>query len=262
MEEWSNAAEFEAIVAKAVKGERITINSGVTSFSSKPSDFTWAPSSSMGSWPRLTDMAIHTSPSVPPGQFYLDTKTGNVFVGTDTASQIRFTAGTTPEKQEKHMSVNSKTFEVVYEDGTSELIAAQSASEVDGRLTFLGYVEGVDEGYGNTVIKSVKAVNVASYRVVPKPETDAKVVGKSTYRVNFSDGSAPKDVKADSVLFQAGSNDRPGRYSLVTSVRGAENRTEYIVPEDKVASIERVENDGTSTTLPTPSDAVSAADNV
>jgi hypothetical protein len=248
LEEWTTAAEFEAVVARAIKDKKVLIQDGVPS---------------MASWSPLTDMAVHTSPSVPPGMMYVDKTTNQIFVGTDTASQIRFASGTTPEKQEKPMSErNNKTFEVVYEDDSSELIPAQTANEVEGRLTFTGFVEGVDESYGNTVIKSVRASDVKSYRVVPKPEVDQKVVGKNTYRVNLTDGTA-KDVKADQVLFQGGSNDRPGRYSLVTGVRGSDSRSEYIVPEDKVSSVERVENDGASTTLPTPADAASGtSDNV
>lgn len=248
MEDWITAAEFDAVVAKAMADRWVTTQDSVTS---------------MSSGPRLTDMIVHTTASVPPGQMYLDKTTNQVFIGTDTASQIRFTAGTTPEKQEKSMGTNTKTYEVTYEDGQTELISAQSYSEVDGRLTFQGYVEGVDESYGSAVIKSVKADDVKAYRVVPKPETDQKVVGKNVYRVNLTDGTT-KDVKADVVLFQGGSNDRPGRYSLVTQVRGADSRTEYIVPEDKVDSVERVENDGTATTLPTPADAQQddTADNV
>lgn len=247
MEEWTTAAEFEAVVAKATGDRWVTTQGSVTS---------------MNPWPRLTDTIVHTSPSVPPGMMYVDKTANQIFVGTDTASQIRFTAGTTPEKQEQHMSQkNGKTYEVTYEDGTVELIPAQTANEVEGRLTFTGFVEGVDESYGNTVIKSVKADDVKAYRVVPKPETDKSVVGGNTYRVNLTGGDT-KDVKADVVLFQAGANDRPGRYSLVTKVPGADSRTEYIVPEDKVESVERVENDGTATTLPTPADAQDTATNV
>jgi hypothetical protein len=243
LEEWTTAAEFESVVTKAMGDRWVTTQDSVTSMSS-------------GS--RLTDMVIHTTASVPPGKMYVDRTSNQIFVGTDTASQIRFTAGITPEKQEKPMSTNNKTFEVTYEDGKVELIPAQASNEVEGRLVFTGYVEGVDESYGNTVIKSVKADDVKTYRVVPKPEADQKLVGKSTYRVNLTDGTF-KDVKADQVLFQAGGNDRPGRYSLVTGVRGADSRSEYIVSEDKVSSVERVENDGASTTLPKPSDV---ADNV
>ncbi len=143
---------------------------------------------------------------------------------------------------------NTKVFEVVYSDGKTELIPAQSVSESEGRLTFSGYVDGVDEGYGSTVIKSVKADNVDSYRIVPKPEVDAKAEAKNTYRVNLVAGG-PKDIKADLVLFQAGNGDKPGRYSLVTSVPRAENRTEFIIAEDQVESVERVEADGSLTNL-------------
>lgn len=246
MEEWTTAAEFEAVVAKATKERWVTNQGGVTS---------------MNPWPRLTDTAVITSPSVPPGMMYTDKTTGQIFVGTDTASQIRFTAGITPEKQEKPMSTNGKTYEVTYEDGTVELIAAQTANEVDGRLTFTGFVAGVDDSYGNTVIKSVKADNVRAYRVVPKPEVDQAAVGKNVYRVNLVSGGA-KDVRADHVLFQQGTNDRPGRYSLVTSVPRSEARTEYIVAEDKVDSIERVTEDGTATKVVDNADTPSTSDNV
>lgn len=198
----------------------------------------------------FTGMVIHSTSSVPPGKMYIDVTSNRLFVGADTASQIRFhldPAG--PEKQEKHMSSkNSKTFEITFADGSTELVEAQEVSESNGRLRLTGFVEGVDDHYGQTLVKSFNLDKVDEYRTVPKPETDAKVVGKNTYRVNLVAGGA-KDVKADHVLFQAGTGDKPGRYSLVTNVKGADSRTEYIVAEDKVDSVERVEADGALTNL-------------
>lgn len=228
MESWSNAAEFEAVALKAVSKGLISTDSGTTSF---------------------TGVDVITSSSVPPGKLYMDVMNRRLFVGADTASQIRFDPGPSKaEKQEQHMSRNAKQYEVTLTDGSVQEIAAQGVNETDGRVNFTGFVEGVDESYGNTVIKSFRSEKVDEYRVVPKPEVDAKAVGKNTYRVNLTD-SKTKDVKADHVLFQAGTGDKPGRYSLVTSVRGGESRTEYIVGEDKVDSVERLSDDGESTTV-------------
>lgn len=241
MEPWSNAAEFEAVAARAVESNRVGTRDGVTSFD--PFNI---------SVPSVMGVSVHTASSVPSGMVYMDVKNNRLIVGEDTARQIRFEPDPVPgaEKQEKHMSQrNNKVFEVVFEDGApTELIPAQSVSETEGRISFLGFVEGVDDSYGSTTIRSIKADAVKSFRVVPKPETDAKTVGKNVYRVNHADGTS-KDVHADHVLFQAGSGDKPGRYSLVTSVRGTDNRTEYIVPEDNVASVERVTEDGETTVL-------------
>lgn len=246
MEEWSSAAEFEAVARKAVESRTVTTVQGVTSVDAR----TGSIPGSIYSSPPLLGMDVRVSPSVPSGTVYTDSTSNRLIVSSETASQFRYvTDPSRSEKQEKPMSErNSKTFEVVYTDDKTELIPAQSATESEGRLTFNGFVEGVDDSYGNTVIKSVKADDVKSYRVVPKPEVDAKAKAKNTYRVNLVAGGS-KDVKADHVLFQAGSGEKPGRYSLVTAVPRSDNRTEFIIAEDKVESVERVEADGSLTNL-------------
>lgn len=199
----------------------------------------------------LTGMVVHTTESVPPGTMYVAPTSNQVFISNTTASQFRSTSAheSVAEKQEKPMSKkNTKAFEVTLVDGPKETVLAQDVVEADGRIKFTGFVEGVDDSYGNTVVKSFRAEKVDEYRVVPKPELDAKAEGKNTYRVNLTDGSH-KDVKADHVLFQAGSGDKAGRYSLVTAVKGSESRTEYIVPEDKVDSVERLSDTGEATVL-------------
>lgn len=252
MEEWSNAAEFEAIAARAVNQGAVRTYEGVTS-----TNLSYSPITSS----QLSDAIIQMSNLVPSGKIYLDSSTNRMFVSEQPASPIRTEAGATkaPGKQEKPMSErNTKAFEIVYaDDRPNEVVKAQTVTEADGRLTFHGYVEGVDDYNGTTVVKSIKADSVDEYRVVPKPELDVKVEGKHVYRVNLADGTT-KDVKADHVLFQAGSGDKPGRYSLVTNVRGADSRTEYIVPEDKVDSVERL-SDGVTLVDNTQADAADAS---
>lgn len=240
MEEWSNAAEFEAIVSKAIQGRKVTTDGGVTSMAASP----WTVTADS-----LLGMPIRNSQLVPDGTMYYSATSNQIVVSADTASQMRMTLHT-EQKKESHVSNrNSKAFEVVTDEGT-ETVLAQSVVETEGRIKFLGYVEGHADysGSGSDVVKSFRDEDVKTYRLVPKPEQDAKTVGKNTYKVNLTGGDS-KTVQADHVLFQESSGDKPGRYSLVTQQGNGSSRTEYLVGESKVESIERIEADGTAATL-------------
>lgn len=142
---------------------------------------------------------------------------------------------------------NSKTFEVTLVDSSfPQTVEAVGVEETSTRVRFVGRVEGVS---GNEVVVSYLNASVESYRMVPTPELDAKIVGKYLYQVNFSGGKT-HNVQADAVKHQtveAGN----GRYVFITNM-GAhyDTRTEYVVPEADVTSIERIELEtATATTV-------------
>lgn len=171
---------------------------------------------------------IHTNPYVPAGQIYYSANTNQVFVSTEAANPWQ-----PAREQDKPMSQN-KTFLVTYADTNrrSEYIEASSVEEKGARLVFTEYVNGA-----SSVKKSLLGSLVASYEVVPDQEKP--LTPKYTFRFNLKDGTS-KTADGDKVLFTSGGDGRPGRYSVVTEISSGNNRSELVIPEDLVASVERV----------------------
>lgn len=149
-----------------------------------------------------------------------------------------------PEHKENQQvaSSNSKAYKVVLTDGTERTVEANSVAEADGRLRFTGAVEGYEADYNGNTVASFLSENVVEYGLVPVPEQDK--TGDNTYQVNLSQGGA-KTVQADRVLYTKGSDKGLGQFTFVTKVRSGETRTEFLIGEDKVESIERL-TDGTT----------------
>jgi hypothetical protein len=139
------------------------------------------------------------------------------------------------------MHKNTKAYEVVFSGGDTKTIMASEVVETDVRVKFLGHVEGhPNYGDAHDVIESFLQQAVESYRLVPVPEENATAQGRDVFRINFKDGGH-KDVRGDYVTFTTGGENKPGRYVVATAQKNSGNgRTEFMVPDDKVDSIERV----------------------
>jgi len=177
----------------------------------------------------LTSIDVVTNPLIPAGSVYYSANTNQVFVNTETNTWQP------AREQDKPMSQN-KTFLVTFvnEDTSPEYIEASSVEEKGARLVFSDYVNGA-----TSVKKSLLGSLVASYEVVPDQEKP--LTPKYTFRFNLKDGSN-KTADGDKVMFTNGGDKNPGRYTVVTEISsGSSNRTELLVPEDLVASVERVE---------------------
>lgn len=152
------------------------------------------------------------------------------------ARQISYDTPTRAGKQAR-MS-NDKTYEIHFANGDVGTIQANSVEETGTRVRFLGNVEGATSSYNSDVIESLRAEIVDSYRLLPTAEKEARIEGQNVYRVNMVDGSH-KDVRADLVMHAPG-QEGAGRYTLATRLSVSNTRTEYVVPEGEVFSIERV----------------------
>lgn len=139
--------------------------------------------------------------------------------------------------------MNKRAYEVVLTDGDTQIVEANEVQETATRVKFVGHVPGHnDNSFDNVTIQSYRDSDVKSYRLVPLEERNDKAEGKHLYRVNFKTGKA-KDVQGDYVKHSPGSNGLPGWYSIGTAQvnnNGNSGRTEFLVPEDQVLSIERV----------------------
>lgn len=155
---------------------------------------------------------------------------------------------------------NSKAFNVVLTNGSKKIIEAQEVSEENGRVRFLGVVEGHEGGYDRTssVIASFASDAVVEYSLIPISEDPR--TGANTYRITFvSDSAAPQDVVADRLLFTSG--DVHGHYSLVTTHRnGSGQRTEFLVGSEKVFSIHRIVASGQLQKVETPETGIDLVD--
>lgn len=172
---------------------------------------------------------IVTSPYVPPGQIYFSATTNQVFMNAET-NQSRQAK---PAGEDQPMNQNLKTFLVEFTDGReSEHIEASAVEEKGARLLFTEHVNGA-----TSVKKSVLGSLVASYEVVPAEEKP--VSPKYTFRFTLEDGSS-KTSDGDKVLITNGTDGQRGRYTVVTEISPGNNRTEIVVPEDLVKSVERV----------------------
>lgn len=139
------------------------------------------------------------------------------------------------------MTNNAKTYEITLTSGMTETVEANSVEETSGRIKFVGHVEGISDGFTNDVIKSFRADLVETYRLVPRAEKNALVEGRTVYCFNQTDGTT-KNVRADKIMHAAGTAEQPGRYSAVTTLDGNSTRTEFVIPENLVSSIERIGN--------------------
>jgi hypothetical protein len=156
------------------------------------------------------------------------------------------------------MSSNKKSFEVTLSSGEVKTLPANDVQVSGGRVTFVGFVEGRSTGFDNDVVESFRAELVDSFRLVPVAEEDAKAEGKNVYRFNFTDGTS-KEVRGDYITHAPGADGKPGRYSVATRLNGrGGDRSEYLVPEDRVADIERVNDGETVTAVPAQADAAKA----
>lgn len=173
------------------------------------------------------------SPSVPAGSVYYSAINNQVFVNTET------NAWQPAREQDKPMSSLSKTYKIEKTDGDFEMITASAVEERGSRIVFSEHVNGA-----TVVKKSFLGSSVASYEVVPDEE---KVLSpRYTFRFNLKDGSS-KIADGDKVLYTNGHEKNPGRYSAVTEISPGNNRIELLVPEDMVASVERVEESSDAT---------------
>lgn len=150
---------------------------------------------------------------------------------------------------------NRRTYEVKFVDGAfPEKVEANDVEETSTRIRFVGHVPGVLENNGLTpkdvVVVSFLNSSVESYRLMPASEREAAIVGKNLYQVNFAD-KATKQVPADIVKYQPGQGESCGRYSLVTHLdeHGRVGRAEFIVPENLVHTIERIDPEASAATV-------------
>jgi hypothetical protein len=159
----------------------------------------------------------------------------------------------TEAKEHPQVASNSKAYKVTLTSGDERTIEANEVQEANGRLTFKGSVKGHETAspYGD-VVASFLSESVAEYGVVPVPEETK--TGENTYRVTFKDGTT-EDIQADRILASKGSDKSPGQFTFVTGVRYGENRTEYLVGEDLVHSIKRVNAAGDDVVVPTQGDS-------
>lgn len=134
-------------------------------------------------------------------------------------------------------STNGKAYKVVLTDGTERTVEANTVVEADGRLKFTGVVAGHEGNYQQDTVASFLSDSVVEYGVVPVSQ-EAKV-GDHAYQVNLSQGGT-KTVQADRVLFTKGGDQGNGQFTFVTGTRNGEQRTEFLIGEDKVESIERL----------------------
>jgi len=158
---------------------------------------------------------------------------------------------TSKPKENTHVAnESSKAYKVVLVgESESRLIKANDVFTDEDRVKFTGPVEGHSNFSGREeVVASFLSSNVIEYGLVPLPETP--VVGRNTYRITFTDDTVV-DVVADKVLYTQGSEKETGQFTLVTVIKH-DHRTEYVVGEALVRTIERV-TDGTSTVVPTQS---------
>lgn len=139
------------------------------------------------------------------------------------------------------MNQNQKAYEIFLSDGTVQIVEANEVKETSNRVHFLGHVPGhTDTSFNSEIVRSFRSEIVDSYRLVPLPEVNEVAVGRNLYRVNFTDGTSKK-VLGDYVSHASGGEHSPGRYVIATKQRGSSNgRTEFAVPENRVADIERV----------------------
>jgi hypothetical protein len=140
---------------------------------------------------------------------------------------------------------NTKAFRVVLTDGTERVIQANEVVAEDGRLKFLGAVQGHSTyNREDLVAASLLAETVAEYGVVPV--SDEVYTGHNTYRITYTtadgvgDSGVTNDVVADRVMFTQGPEKGAGQFCLVTNLRGYETRSEFVIGESRVYSILRV----------------------
>lgn len=142
--------------------------------------------------------------------------------------------------KQAHMSMTTKAYEVVLADSTSRIVEADDVEETSTRIQFLGPVVGYSDYSGKQeVVVSYREADVVSYRLVPVPEQDEQAEGKHLYRLSYNDGTS-QEVRGDYVLHGAGGVDKPGRYTIVTAQKRGKERLEFIAPDSRVASIQRV----------------------
>lgn len=160
---------------------------------------------------------------------------------------------TPPEENPQVPSTNSKTFKVVFTDGSERVIEANEVIEQNDRLKFVGAVDGHSNFSGTAdVVASLLSETIAEYGVIPTSEEVR--TGANTYRVTFvgTEGKT-QDIVADRVMYTLGSEKGGGQYSLVTTLRGHETRTEFVISEDNVYTISRLTETGdVAATLPSP----------
>lgn len=160
-----------------------------------------------------------------------------------------------PENKENQQVASTKAYKVVLNDGTERTIEASEVQENGGRLKFLGTVTGHESHYPD-VVASFLSESVAEYGVIAVPN-EVKV-GENTYRLTYTKGGT-EDIAADRVLYTKGSEKGTGQFTFVTGVRYGENRTEFLVGEDKVETIKRL-SDGADVPAQTgPADAAVSA---
>jgi hypothetical protein len=138
--------------------------------------------------------------------------------------------------------VSSKTYWIrIVGTNTDEYIEANEIAEIDGRVKFLGHVDGYDDLGGRTVIASYLSSQVLSYGLVPLRQQAKE--GNFTFRVFFADRTT-QDVRADQLRYVRDNEGSGGLFNLVTELGYSEHRTEFSVMKDKVSYIKRVEEDG------------------
>lgn len=158
-------------------------------------------------------------------------------------------------KENQQVAKNSKAFEVTLTNGEVRTFEAIDVVEADGRVKFLGVVEGHNNAYGNDVVASFLNESVAEFRTVPVAEEPK--TGANDYVVHMVEGDN-KTVTADRVLHSRGNDKSPGQFTFVTDTRNGENRTEFLVGEDKVNYIERADG-ATVPAQAAPADTVKSA---
>lgn len=153
-----------------------------------------------------------------------------------------------PKEKPQVENVNSKAYKVVLvSESEPRIVLANDVSETNGRLKFVGSVEGQSNYSGCAdVVASFLSENVSEYGVVPVP--DVPTVGRNTYRITFTDATTV-DVVADRVLYTQGTEKDNGQFTLVTNEVRHETRTEYVVGENLVKTISRV-TDGDTVPVP------------
>jgi len=174
--------------------------------------------------------------------------------GSEQGNSVRHWAQ--PENKEHMQVANIKAYRVIRTDGTTRTIEATQVVESNGRLNFLGSVEGYESHVAADSVASLLADTVVEYGLVPVLEEEK--AGSYTYAVKLVEGGS-ESVTADQVLYTRSSVDSgSGQFTFVTNLRHGRTRTEFLIGENKVDSIARVTTSSDeSVSLPAPSKSVS-----
>lgn len=130
------------------------------------------------------------------------------------------------------------------------VIQANEVMEADGRLRFLGPVEGYENISGSReTVASFLSSQVVEYSAIPVPEIDK--VGAHKFQINLVEGTT-QEVLADKVMYAQGSAQTPGLFTLVTVLNASGTRTEFTASDAQVRSITRLVESGDDVTVPSP----------